>query len=154
MIDVLLDFDETKLLARLDKLPQELQDRLAEPIAKLTADLLARVQAGEPYRTGALREATQSFVDQREGMIRGRVRVLSEPGSKVNHNAKAGALEYGAHGDIEVSSYSRDGGTVEAYHRDVNIAERRFLRDAAADLRSEFEALIQRAIAEAAKDFE
>lgn len=153
MIGLLVDFDDTRLLARLDALPPELQDKLRPAIERLTAEMLDRVQAAEPYRTGALREATRSFVDQRDNMLRGRVRALAEPGGPA-HNVKAGALEYGAHGDVAVRAYERDAGVaVEAYHRDVNVAAYAFLRDAVADVQSEFEAEIERAIADLAKDF-
>ncbi len=153
MIDAIISLDETRLLARLDHLPHELHARLAGPIRELTEALFARVQAAEPYRTGALRAATRSFVDDRENLIRGRVRVLGESG-RGKHNVKAGALEYGAHGDAAVHGYAREDATVSAYHRDVNIAEHRFLRDAALDLRTEFEAMVERAIAEVVGEFE
>lgn len=164
-IEVLFDARGTnKLIARLDALPQELLARLEPAIERLTQQMLAEVLAREPERTGALKAATRSFVDKRNNLIRGRVRILGEPGGP-RHNVKAAALEYGAHGRAAVSAHEMsldhvfateiapEDVTVGAYQRDVNIGAERFLRDALADIRAEFEIEIDRAIAEVARTF-
>src|SRR5438477_13133927 len=88
-----------RVAATLEGLPADLLIRLRPTFERLTAELLAKVRAGEPHRTGALEAATQAFVDDIAGVrLRGRVRVLAEPGQTGRFNVKAVALEYGAHG--------------------------------------------------------
>lgn len=164
VIEVVFDqlSGENQVLARLNAFPDELQERLRPTIERITAAMLSRVQAGEPVRTGALVDATRSFVDVNEKGMRGRVRILSPPGKSGQHNVYAGALEYGAHARTTVSAHAQtldhvfdqeispQQVMVAAYQRDVNIAERRFLRDALADFASEFEREVQLAIVEVA----
>lgn len=172
MVDVAgaiqLIFDEAsenRVLARLNEFPDDLQKRLEDPIKSITAEMLALVLAAEPVRTGALHDATQSFVDIRDNLIRGRVRVLSPPNKAGQHNTYAGALEYGAHGRTAVAAHEMtldhvfdesipaEQVMVAAYSRDVNITERRFLRDALGNVAAEFEIEVQKAITELAGSF-
>jgi len=151
---------ENRLLARLDSLPRQMREKLVPVINRITDEMLQRVLAAEPQRTGALKAATQRFVDNRAHLLRGRVRVLREPGQKTDHNIKAAALEYGAHGNAQVGAHEMsldhvfdtpidpEQVMVAAYNRDVNITADRFLRDALIGLQAEFEIEVERAIAE------
>ncbi len=167
VIDVVFDqlSGENQVLARLDAFPNELQERLRPTVERIIADMLSRVQSAEPVRTGALVDSTRSFVDVNDKGMRGRVRILSPPGKGGQHNIYAGALEYGAHAHITVRAHGQNLDhvfdqemspqqvMVSAYQRDVNITERRFLRDALADFASEFEREVQLAIVEVARNF-
>lgn len=162
---ILDETSENRVVFRLDAFPNELQERLREPIARITAAMLARVQAAEPVRTGALYDATRSFVDVNQNRMRGRVRIESPPGKGGQHNIYAGALEYGAHAHVTVGAHSQtldhvydqeippEQVMVAAYQRDVNITARRFLRDALVDYAPDFEAEVLRAIAEVVGKF-
>ena len=99
MIQPQISINDTRLRVRLDDLPKELQDRLEQTIRGLTNELLRKVEAKEPVRTGRLRRLTHAYVDRNEkkNFIRGRVRVLRT--GEHNTAAAAGALEYGAPGN-------------------------------------------------------
>lgn len=156
---------ETRVIARLNEFPDDLAKRLEDPIRRITAEMLALVQAAEPVRTGALRDATTSFVDIRENLIRGRVRILSPPGKAGDHNVYAAALEYGAHARATVGAHEMkldhvfdesippEQVMVAAYQRDINITDRRFLRDALSNVAAEFEIEVQKAITELAGSY-
>jgi hypothetical protein len=163
-IDVTIDMPtERRVLARLAALPESLKQRLAGPIGRLTEAMLARVLAREPSRTGQLRGDTKAFVDVRESFVRGRVRVLPDPGT--NFNLRAAALEYGAHGVAHVRAHSMgldhawaqaiapQQVLVQAYQRQVNITALAFLRDALGSMQGELTAAIDGAIAEEARSF-
>lgn len=156
---------ERQLYEHLDALPAELEARLTPTITSLTRELLMRVRAAEPFRTGALRASTRSFVDAHPGSIRGKVRVLMSPtGSRRGkglsiHNVAAAALDYGVHSRFEVRAHrmrlnhvfkrNRSGFViVNAYYRRVNIKARRFLQDPFEQMRPEAEAKIQRVLDE------
>ena len=167
VIDVVFDTigGENQVLARLNAFPTELQERLRPVVERITAAMLSRVQAAEPVRTGALRDATRAFVDANERGLRGRVRILSPPNKAGQHNIYAGALEYGVHAHISVDAHAQSLDhvfdhemspqqvMVAAYQRDVNISAQRFLRDALGDFIAQFEAEVARAITEAAVAF-
>lgn len=155
--------DERKIELHLMELPRRLRAKLRPAITELTKELLARVRASEPVRTGRLRQSTQSFIDEREDRIVGRVRVLAEYGrakGASRHNEAAAALEYGAHRSVMVREHSShethvfnraSAGTlvmVEAYTRRANISARRFLRDPAAAMRPRAMAELQRIVDE------
>jgi hypothetical protein len=149
-----------------DKLPEALRNRLAVTIRALTDELLAEVKAGEPRRTGRLLSMTRSFVDVKEGWVRGRVRVLRS--ESTNFAAAAGALEYGApgrRGAFRVRSYRRRlthvfghptaGGQtvlVSSYRRRAKIREMRFLRNPAAAMLPRARVALEAAVADAIKD--
>jgi hypothetical protein len=146
-VDVRIEVSDTRVQLMFDQLPKTLQANLKVKIDALTAELLAKVRAGEPHRTGRLMQETRRFVDEREDWVRGRVRVLG-PGGR-GHAIAAAALEYGAHRAFPVKGYSRRGGTaVSGYDRHANIAARRFLRGAAEGMRAKVLAELQQAIAE------
>lgn len=166
MIGFTIDIpNENRLIARLDKFPISLRARLRPVIEAAVRQLLGAVIAAEPRRTGALRAATQMFVDEGPDWIRGRVRILGSAGRGARaHNIAAAALEYGAHGTARVQAHQRrlnqvfgrrqeaQSIMVDAYTRRMNITARRFLRDPAATARAaalpKIEAAIQQAIAE------
>jgi len=145
--------DTGRIIARLDQLPQELRARLRGVITQLTNELLARVEAAEPVRTGTLRAQTHAYVDEGPTWLRGRVRVLRS--GRRNYGAIAGALEYGApgrrrSGAVRVRGYRRSGATVRAYQRrQPHIKAMRFLRGPAAAQLPRARALIRAAIEDA-----
>ena len=148
MIGVRIDVDDTRLVARLDALPQVLQVKLEAKIRTLTNQLLHMVEAREPVRTGRLRRLTQAYVDvnQAKHFVRGRVRGLRTR----NHNTAgaAGALEYGSTGRrFPVRGYRRRGASVQSYQRRGGIQAQRFLRGPAAIMipkaRAEIAALLK-----------
>jgi len=150
--------DNGRVLARLDQFPEQIQARVRDAIAKLTNELLRKVEAGEP---SLLRQHTHAYVDQginkRGGghWVRGRVRVLRDEVSGVNYGKIAGALEYGGPGKrrrgmVKVGAYRREAGKVRAYERRrPRIQARRFLRGPAQAMRPRVLAMLRAAIGEA-----
>lgn len=147
LIDVRIDANDTRLRLRLDALPKELQRQLEAKIRELTTELLHKVEAREPVRTGRLRRLTEMYVDRNEAkqFVRGRVRVLRTR----DHNTAgaAGALEYGSTGKrYAVRGYTRRGSPVQGYMRKGGITAQRFLRTPAAAMipkaRAELRALL------------
>ena len=138
MIDFRVEVNDTRLQVALGELPEQLRRQLKAKITELTNQLLHRVEAREPVRTGLLRRQTHAYVDENpaKGFVRGRVRILPTRGRGRNRTAAAfGALEYGSTGQrFPVRSYRRRSGTVSAYSRRGGITEMRFLRGAAAVL--------------------
>ena len=133
LLDVRIDVNDTRLKVRLDALPRALQQALETKIRELTTELLHKVEAREPVRTGRLRRLTQSFVDVNpvKQYVRGRVRVLRTR----DHNTAgaAGALEYGSTGKrYAVRGYTSRGRSVQGYMRRGGITAQRFLRTPAA----------------------
>jgi hypothetical protein len=149
LIDAKIDIGDTRLRVRLESLPDRLQKRLYTTIKQLTDELLVKVEAREPVRTGRLRSLTQSYVDvnRRKLFVRGRVRVLRT--RRHNTAAAAGALEYGSTGKrFAVSGYSRRGNRVRSYQRVGGITEMRFLRGPAAAMLPKARQALQRALRE------
>jgi len=154
-LNISVESNINRLVLHLDQMPDELKRRLEVKISELTMQLLSRVKAAEPVRTGRLRAATRSFVDVRQDFMRGRVRILST-GKAQSVGAAFGALEYGApgkrrSGPVRVRGYSRSSGAVAAYQRRrPHITARRFLRGPAAAMRSralaELEAIVGKAL--------
>ena len=88
--------DTGRIQVRFEQMPKVVKKRLETTIRQLVNELLPRVRAGMPVRTGHLRAMTHSYLDVREDFVRGRVRVAD---SKHPREAViAGALEYGAPG--------------------------------------------------------
>lgn len=148
---VSIESNANRLALHFDQLPDAIKRQLEITITKYTHQLLSRVRAAEPVRTGRLRAATREFVDVRKDFVRGRVRIL--PTGRAQSIAAAfGALEYGAPGKrrtgpVKVRGYSREGGSVAAYtRRRPHIRARRFLRGPAAAIRpavrAELEAIV------------
>jgi len=139
LLDAKIDLNDTRLRVRLDTLPDKLRHRLVATIGRLTNELLHKVEAREPFRTGRLRSLTEDYVDDNriKNFVRGRVRVLRS--REHNTAAAAGALEYGSTGKkFAVRGYMRRGERgrlayrVGGYSRAGGIAEMRFLRGPAA----------------------
>jgi hypothetical protein len=124
-----LDLNDTRLRVRLDDMPNKLRKRLVSTIGRLTRELLVKVEAREPVRTGRLRRLTEAYVDDNKikNFVRGRVRVLRT--REHNTAAAAGALEYGSTGQqFPVSAYRKRGYAVRWYTRVGGIKEMRFMR--------------------------
>src|SRR4051812_25914345 len=101
---------DTRVLLRLESLPQDLQDRLYEELRGFTARLANRVRANQPRVTGRLRRQTHAYVDNNriKMFVRGRVRVLNMHNKNIA--AGFGALEYGSTGrKFPVQGYTRGG---------------------------------------------
>jgi hypothetical protein len=129
MINAQIDMNDNHLRVRLDKIPNRLRARLVQTIRGLTNELLQKVEAREPVRTGRLRRLTESYVDDNriKNFVRGRVRVLRTRAH--NTAAAAGALEYGSTGKrFGVKGYRRNSYPVKSYTRVGGITEIRFLR--------------------------
>jgi hypothetical protein len=138
------DYGRSRLRIRFGELPAKLQKRVKAEITSITREILGRVKAAEPVRTGRLRRQTVSFIDEKPNWVRGRVRIWD---ARTHSTAAAGgALEYGAHRRFEVRSHSakrtqafgkpikRTKVTIPAYQRRANIQAMRFMRGPAAAL--------------------
>jgi hypothetical protein len=141
-------------------MPDDLKKKLKATISVLTHQLLARVQAAEPFRTGRLRAATHAFVDERPDFVRGRVRILAT-GRANPLAARFGALEYGGPGvrragkKVKVKGYTRHGASLRAYERkQPRIRARRFLRGPAAAMRPQIKTELEAAIGQTLKEFD
>jgi len=152
-----IDSNINKFVLRLDELPAALKQKLKVAISQVTHELLARVKAAEPTRTGRLRAATHAYVDERPNFVRGRVRILRTRRAS-SLGAAFGALEYGGpgrrSGPVRVQAYRRGGVGVTAYERRrPRIRARRFLRGPAAAMRPQIRAELEAALGQAIKDF-
>lgn len=158
-LNVTIDSNLNKLVLHFDQIPDALKRKLEVTITRLTTQLLSRVKAAEPVRTGRLRAATRSFVDVRQDFVRGRVRILPT-GKAQRIGAAFGALEYGApgkrrSGPVRVRGYSRSTGAVAGYERRrPHIRARRFLRGPAAAMRPRIKAELSEAIGQAINEFD
>jgi len=153
-IEFRMELNATRLQVALDTLPDEIRRRLKIKITELTNQLLHRVEAREPVRTGRLRSLTHAYIDDNraKNYVRGRVRVLRRRGAH-NVAAAAGALEYGSTGRrFAVRAYRRRGGNVSAYNRRGGITELRFLRGPAATMLPRARAEIAEVIRDATRD--
>ena len=153
LIDAKLDLNDVRLRVRLESMPKQLQKRLTQTIGRLTNELVHKVEAREPVRTGRLRSLTQAYVDtnQIKMFVRGRVRVLRT--RQHNTAAAAGALEYGSTGKkFAVKGYMRRGSHVRGYQRVGGITEMRFLRGPAAAMLPKARAELRRVLQEELKD--
>jgi hypothetical protein len=149
----------TKLVLHFDEITPALQRQLKVAISRVTHQLLARVRAAEPVRTGRLRSLTRAYVDERPNFVRGRVRILGQRGP--NQPARAfGALEYGGPGQrrtgkVRVRWSSRGNVGVTAYERRrPRRRARRFLRGPAAAMRPQIRAELEAALGQAIKEFD
>lgn len=153
--NVSVQSNANRLILHFDGLPDEIKRQLEVKITELTTQLRGRVKAAEPFRTGRLRAATRSFVDVRQDLVRGRVRILPTGGAS-RLGAAFGALEYGSTGRrFPVRGYRRQGGSVRGYRRRGGLRELRFLRGPAAAMRprakAELEAIVGKALQEVTK---
>ena len=153
LIDAKMDLNDTRLRLRLESMPKELKKRLTQTIGRLTRELLHKVEAREPVRTGRLRSLTEAYVETNDikMFVRGRVRVLRS--RQHNTAAAAGALEYGSTGKkFAVQGYTRRGARVRGYSRVGGIKEMRFLRGPAAAMLPKARAELRRVLQEELKD--
>lgn len=159
-IQFTVEVDDRGIREHLDRLPMEVRAKLLPTIRSLTERLLVAVRDAEPMKTGRLRAATRSHVDEGETYIRGHVSIGPRAGTS-GHNVAAAALEYGVHSSFTVRSHDMRmskifgraalGGElvmVNAYTRRVSISARRFLRDPFERLRPIAEAEIKRVLSE------
>lgn len=89
---------------RFEQFPDELYEALREEIEALTIELLERVKAATPDRTGRLRSQERMRLFADKDRITGYVDVAGARGSQ--DYAKAGALEYGAHRPTKVDAHN------------------------------------------------
>jgi hypothetical protein len=154
-----IDSNINKFVLHFDELPAALKQKLKVAISRVTHQLLARVKAAEPVRTGRLRAATHAYVDERPNFVRGRVRI-SRTGRASSLGAAFGALEYGGpghrrSGPVRVQAYRRGGVGVGTYERRrPRIQARRFLRGPAAAMRPQIRAELEAALGQAIKEFD
>jgi hypothetical protein len=153
-----IDSNLNRLVLHFDEMPDKLKAKLKTAITRVTHQLLARVKAAEPVRTGRLRSLTHAYVDERENFVRGRVRILGRTGP--NQPAIAfGALEYGGPGRrsglVRVRWSSRGGVRVTAYERRrPRRVARRFLRGPMAAMRPQIRAELEAAMGQAINEFD
>ncbi len=134
MIDLAIDIaTERRVGLKFEEFPQRAHASLLEKITSLTRQLEERVRAAEPYKSGKLRGATTSRIDDRPERITGRVFISADYG-------KAAALEYGAHAATQVKAHSARLDHVyanavspltvmiSAHSRKLDIAEHKYLR--------------------------
>ena len=149
---------------RFDTFPDALYEDLKTEVNALSLELFARVEAATPSRTGRLRSQERVRLFSDPNRITGYVDIAGEKGSQ--DFAKAGALEYGAHGQAKVSAHSMsldhhwsrklgepETVMVDAYTRSADIAELAFERGPLAamqpEVASRLNAVVVRATAEA-----
>jgi hypothetical protein len=150
----------TQVALRFDKFPADLHDALKDAITKDTTVLEGRVREATPARTGRLRSQIDSAVFDDKTKITGAVFVS---GDDRNDFAKAGALEYGAHGTATVKAHAQTltqvfgvmldapmQVMVEAYTRQTNIVAHRFMRNPFSAMESEIEADLREVVDAAA----
>lgn len=149
---------------RFEQFPDALYEDLRKEIDALSIELLTRVEAATPDRTGQLRsqERLRLFTDPNR--ITGYVDITGTKGSQ--DFAKAGALEYGAHRATKVSAHEMkldhhwslklaapEMVLVAAYARTPNIEEFAFERGPLAAMQPEIvsrlNAVVEKAVAEA-----
>ena len=152
-IGLSIDVDDRRLQARFEALPEALKAQLIPRLRAIDDAFLAAVHAAEPRRTGRLIQETQGFLNVGPDYVRAVVKVLRDAGGTGRDNAKAAALEYGAHATITVRGYEAlHGENVAAYQRRVSIAEHRFLRDPFERIKGPAQAAIEEAIAAVTKE--
>ena len=153
------EINDQREIARFDKMPDALKRALVARLTPVQQQMLARVIAVAPRRTGKLISEIKGFVDVGPDWVRARVRVVIDKsagsGPRGNFDAgKAGSLEYGARTVAHVRAFRRKRGeTVNTYQRRVNIAARRFLRGPFAATSAQATAAITAAIGDTTKGF-
>jgi hypothetical protein len=139
----------------LARIPDAVRARLVPAIRDLTDRAYALYVAGEPSRTGRLHGETREVMTDQANLVRGRVTIVASGGGSQNEYAKAGALEYGAHGRTKVAAHVRDGHDwfghpveqlVKAYTRQVDILAYRFARNALEAISAEAQASLRAAV--------
>lgn len=138
---------ERELAVRFTEFPQRLRQKLAARITVLTDALELRVQAAEPYKTGALRGETRErvYTDQPE-RIAGYVSVTAE-------FVKAATLEYGTDKVRRRLAKGLTGrllgrSLAQRISKPAHIAAFRYLRGPLEEMRPEAEAAIESVLVE------
>lgn len=146
MLKVTVDSRVVRL--KLGRVPEDLHDRLRATVASLTARLYGAIVGREPERTGKLKSRTRQNVIDRPHRITGRVRISAQ-------QAKAAALEYGAHKAGPVSEHEMRLDhifgrlvaprmvMVRRHNRTPNVVARRFLRGGFEEMLPDIEAELQ-----------
>jgi hypothetical protein len=150
---------------RFEDFPDHLHDELRGEIDALSHELLSRIEALVPEKSGTLRSQVRLRMFDQEDRIRGYIDIDGRKGS--TDYAKAGALEYGSRGKpTKVSAHqmkldhfwahrlaSPTNVLVDAYSRTPTIAEHSFMRGPLAAMRPEIvqrlTGVVERAIADA-----
>jgi hypothetical protein len=141
---------------KFDTFPAQCHDELLAVVQADTPQLASRVASAAPSLTGKLRSEVSHAVFDDKTRITGAVFIRGKDG---NDFAKAGALEFGAHGRAKVKAHEATLDhvfgerldapmkvMVEAYSRQTNIAARRFERGPLADMASKIEGDLQAAV--------
>ncbi|HEY2178102.1 MAG TPA: hypothetical protein VGH15_05920 [Caulobacteraceae bacterium] len=131
-----------------ERFPDDLHGALYSEIHALAEELLARVEAATPSRTGRLRSQERARMFDDKNRIAGVVDIAGEKGSR--DFGKASALEYGAHRPTKVKAHKMRldhawGAAlnapmtvlVDAYTRTPDIAEHAFERGPLAAMQGE-----------------
>lgn len=138
-----------------EQFPQSAHDELLKAIRRLTGQLEGAVLGRVPVATGDLRSIVQSFVDDSADRISGKVKVVAPDGAD---QAKAAALEYGAHKPFMVKAHQMKLGhfwaaavtprmvMVGAFSRTPDIAAHDFLRGPLDEMSGEILVELQQAI--------
>lgn len=149
---------------RFEQFPDALYAELKSEIASLGEELLLRVEAATPSRTGRLRSEERVRVFADPTSIKAQVDIAGAKGSQ--DFAKAGALEYGAHRATKVSAHSMRldhfwarrlsapiDVLVSAYTRTPDIETFAFERGPLGEMQAEalarLEAVVEKAVGEA-----
>lgn len=164
--EVRIDLDgERQTGLRFETFPDALRDELRGEIDSLSHELLARIEAVIPEKTGKLRSQVRLRMFDEDNRIKGYIDIAGEKGS--TDYAKAGALEYGSRGrPVEVAAHSMRLDhfwhhklnapitvLTEASKRTPTIEEHGFMRGPLAAMRPEIisrlTAVVERAVDEA-----
>ena len=149
---------------RFEEFPDHLHDDLRAEIDALSHELLARIEAAVPSKTGTLRSQVRLRMFDQDDRIRGYIDIQGRSGQ--TDYAKAGALEYVSKGKPSKVSAHRmkldhywehrlaapTTVLVDAYERTPNIAEHSFMRGPLAAMRPEIlqrlTGVVERAVAD------
>lgn len=149
---------------RFEDFPDHLHDDLRSEINSLSNELLGRIEAAIPSRTGTLRSQVRLRMYDQDDRIRGYIDIDARKGS--TDHAKAGALEYGSRGkptkvgahqmrldhfwDHQLAAPTTV--LVEAYERTPNITEHSFMRGPLGAMRPEIVQRLTGVVERAAAD--
>lgn len=134
---------------RFEEFPDAMHDALRNEIDEISHELMVRIEAAIPQKSGKLRSQVRLRMFDEEDRIKGYIDIAGEKGS--TDYAKAGALEYGSKGKpVSVSAHAmrldhfwhhRLNAPItvltEAYQRTPTIAEHSFMRGSLAAMRPE-----------------
>jgi hypothetical protein len=150
---------------RFEAFPGQLYDALKDEITSLGQELLARVRAATPSRTGRLRSEERLRIFADPNSIKAQVGINAGKVSGGEY-AKAGALEYGAHRATKVKAHrmrldhhwalklaAPEMVMLAAFTRTPNIEEHSFERGPLAEMQAEIltrlNAVVDKAVVQA-----